>query len=248
MAAAWIALLGCSKEEKAQVQTSTGPHVCKVDCLAVPTGIKGLSFGMTMGQAKDALGGAKLRPKRGLKYYPTVRSSTKVTSKLRRRAWRKATQIMPGTVATVKTTLGTEPTVCTLAFAVDSKLSSISCKITTTRSRKKYRQVYSAIRTRLEKRHGAAEIAGPLLRWGDDKALLLLIGQSQGRGEIVLTNQSGAHGDLIAKLHEQANKAYAEVIATAEQTKAERAKAAADKKRDREKSWDRDLSATPESQ
>jgi hypothetical protein len=246
MGAALATLIGCKETGDRAIKTSSGEHVCKSDCLAVPTGIKGLSFGMTLEQAKEALGGARLRPRRAHRITPFMSRDSKIPLKVRRRFLREATRIQPGMIVAVKTTLGTESASCTLSFAVDSKLSSIECKMSA-RSKKKYKRLFDAIRIRLEKRHGAAIISGPLYRWADNKALLLLLGQKYKKGTITLTNLSVAHSKLLAKLTDEAERIQREKLTAYTNARSAAAKKRADKADERSKAWDRDLSATPES-
>lgn len=121
-------------------------------CQPVPRGLKGLSFGMTLEEAKEALPELQeaIETKPEIVQPPPDPRALGDFGSLAV----EASQAMPGRRLTVRTTFHEQPARCTLAFAVNDRLSQMVCALDRQPDLKAHLALEQAIRNRLVEKHG----------------------------------------------------------------------------------------------
>lgn len=215
LALAAAALLSCSKRAAAPPACGGGR------CLAVPTGIIGLGFGMSPAQVKAAIGETRTMPPdsvsenlghgaRHLLGVPYALAST-----VRRRAKRS----LPGTRMRGDSHLANQDARCVFDFAVQGRLSRIECEI---RMRARpFSQLAPKLRESLYAKYGPprevsdhTEPGGLPSRtaWRNREAMLIMTidaspPSSSGGSSLTLVNVSAEHQAVVEELRARADAA-----------------------------------------
>lgn len=245
-------------------------------CLEVPTGIKGLSFGMTPDAARQALKSDSFSELEPLRISPSEAADPLGVAL----SGAEGTQTLKVRSMTAATTLGGADAHCRLDFGEGGHLVGIACTaharpdpdaladpqaLTNPGRANRIQNLFSDIAAKLTARHGppatrrerpteslvGTQASEPyLLRWRSKAAVLTLeLGATSplfGPSQLTLSNNTSAHQARLAAAQKRANQAHDDAIRAA-QAAAEAAEKA--RRRAIEKGreqLDRDLSGAPE--
>jgi hypothetical protein len=183
----------------------------------VPRGFRGLKFGMNPADVKESLPGltgwTELEPERVYSFLEIGKVESIP---------------VPGTRVQGKVSVGSEPATCEFVFAVNGRLSRMSCQLDPLPSAEKHEQVEQSMLNALRRRYGPPDLApepeqnfGGLREfrdvvwdWEDEGAKLVLRSKFNEflgiTSEIVITNTGAEHQKLIARLEEEAERRAAE--------------------------------------
>ena len=158
-----LLLAGCTKRDEAGEAASERPNSTKANdetpraaicgeapCLAIPTGIKGLSFGMEPEEVRTSLKLSDWSPPE-LPYIVVPSRASVYSWEDRRKVGHH--QLVPGVSTSVDTTLGGADATCRLDFTEAKTLVGITCSVERAID---LEELFGRIASNLQKRHGAA--------------------------------------------------------------------------------------------
>lgn len=198
-------------------------------CPPVPRGLKKLRFGMTLDEAIEVM--PEIAEGQDLANERISPNADYMMSDFRLRS--DAAQTVPGTLRSVRTTIGNFGATCELSFAVEDKLSRMFCKIDAFKSMQTHQAAEGAVLRALTHNHGepmsASVLSNPGMehfstleggnwRWVDGGASLEFaskfesykVGITTVTSEMSVLNQSAEHTELLASLQRDADAALAE--------------------------------------
>jgi len=188
-------------------------------CQPVPRGLKGLTFGMSVEEAKSAL------PELAITGRPVEPDLVWGGGGLLAMDFAR-TRKLPGPQWELRTTLGSEPATCALAFSASERLSRMECQIDPLGSIEAHVAVETAMLADLRATYGF-EHSGPSsdyavmpMRagtwvWSDEEARLVLtthvnvIGGSDPTSRLTLANLGRAHEKVISDLEREIDAEHA---------------------------------------